>query len=75
LPLLKRGNAPSVRLVLPGLFWVTLASSASDRRNRSASRFFVELMDHAPPVFQSPPLLTIQIENSACDSSGPSGIA
>ena len=64
-----------MRLVLPGLFWVTLSVTASFFRNVSVSTFSAELIVHLPSVFQSPPLLNSQIENSACASSGPSGIA
>src|SRR5690242_5962125 len=67
-------NAPSVRLVLPGLFWVTL-SSASFFRNCRVSTFLGELIVQVSPCFQLPPLLNSQIENSACASSGPSGSA
>src|SRR3954467_2592457 len=69
------GKAPLVRLVLPGLFCVTLSSTASFLRNERVSTFFGELMLHLPAAFQSPPLLTIQMENSAGAPSGPSGNA
>ncbi len=73
LPDLKRSKA-SARLVRAGLFWVTF-SSASFLRKVSVSTFLSELMTHLPSVFQSPPLLNSHMENSPCDSSGPSGRA
>jgi hypothetical protein len=75
LPDWKSGNAPSVRLVLPGLFCVTLSVTDRDLRNVSVSTFCGELIVHLSSVFQLPPLLNIQMENSAWASSGPSGIA
>ena len=75
LPSLKSWKAPSVRLVLPGLIWVTLWVLASAARNWSVCTFFSLLMAHASPAFQSPPLFHIQMDHSACASSGPSGSA
>ncbi len=74
LPDLNRLNA-SARLVRPGLFCVTLSWTASFFRNERVSTFLGELIVHFPADFQSPPLLNVQIENSPCASSGPSGIA
>ena len=55
--------------------WVTLSVTASFFRKVRVATFCGELIVHLPSVFQSPLLLNSQIENSACDSSGPSGSA
>src|SRR6266511_3523688 len=76
LPSWNRLNAPSVRLVLPGLTWVTFSLLARSARNCRACTFLSLLIVHLPlPSIQSPPLFHIQMENSACASSGPSGSA
>src|SRR5882672_9072089 len=75
LPSLKSWKAPSVRLVLPGLTWVTLCLLARSARNESVCTLRSLLIAHASPDFQSPPLFHIQIDHSACASSGPSGSA
>src|SRR5439155_700159 len=75
LPSLKSWKAPSVRLVLPGFTCVTLCVFARSARNFKVWRFFSLLIAHWSPDFQSPPLFHIQIDHSACASSGPSGSA
>ncbi len=64
-----------MRLVLPGLIWVTFWVLASPARNWSVWTFLSLLIAQASPNFQSPPLFHIQIDHSACASSGPSGSA
>jgi hypothetical protein len=48
---------------------------ASAARNERVCTFLSLLIVQASPDFQSPPLFHIQIDHSACASSGPSGSA
>ena len=75
LPSLKSPNAPSVRLVLPGFTCVTWCRLARSARKVSVRTFASLLIAQASPAFQSPPPFHIQIDHSACASSGPSGSA
>src|SRR5262245_5988901 len=74
-PSLKSWKAPSVRLVLPGLTWVTFSRLARSARDDKVRTFASLLMAHASPDFQSPPPFHIQMDHSACASSGPRGKA
>ena len=76
MPILPAPNTfqRSVRFVVPGFGWVTLSWLASSFMNSSASTFSGFVIVHVSPSTQSPPLPHMNSENSACASSGPSGM-